>query len=60
MTPSKYPIRIRQTEISHWNQMLVKLREQTLKGLWGGGRVSWDKVTEWHGHIYTTKCKIDS
>ena len=26
----------------------------------GGGRISWDKVTEWHGHIYTTKCKIDS
>ena len=21
----------------------------------GGGRVSWDKVREWHGHIYTTK-----
>ena len=26
----------------------------------GGGRVSWDEVGEWHGHIYTTKCKIDS
>ena len=26
----------------------------------GGGRVSWDKVREWHGHIYATKCKIDS
>ena len=26
----------------------------------GRGRVSWDKVREWHGHIYTTKCKIDS
>ena len=24
------------------------------------GRVSWDLVREWHGHIYTTKCKIDS
>ena len=24
----------------------------------GGGRVSWDKVREWQGHIYTTKCKI--
>ena len=22
---------------------------------WGGGRVSWDQVSEWHGHIYTTK-----
>ena len=27
---------------------------------WGGGRVSWDEVREWHGHIYTTKCKIAS
>ena len=26
----------------------------------GRVRVSWDKVREWHGHIYTTKCKIDS
>ena len=26
----------------------------------GGGRVSRDKVREWHGHIYTTKCKTDS
>ena len=26
----------------------------------GGGRVSWDEVRECHGHIYTTKCKIDS
>ena len=25
-----------------------------------GGRVSWDKVREWHGNIYTTKCRIDS
>ena len=24
----------------------------------GGGRVNWDEVREWHGHIYTTKCKI--
>ena len=27
--------------------------------IWGGGRVSWDKVREWHGHIYTTKRKTD-
>ena len=27
---------------------------------WEVGRVSWDEVKEWHGHIYTTKCKIDS
>ena len=27
---------------------------------WGGGRVSWDEVREWHGHIYTTKSKTDS
>ena len=26
----------------------------------GGGRVSWEEVREWHGFIYTTKCKIDS
>ena len=26
----------------------------------GGGRVSWDKLRESHGHIYTTKHKIDS
>ena len=26
----------------------------------GGERVSWDKVREWHGHTYTTKCKINS
>ena len=26
----------------------------------GGGRVSWDEVREWNGHIYTAKCKIDS
>ena len=25
----------------------------------GGGRVSWYKVREWHGHIYTTKHKIE-
>ena len=27
---------------------------------WGRGRGSWDEVREWHGHIYTTKCKTDS
>ena len=26
----------------------------------GGGKVNWDEVREWRGHIYTTKCKIDS
>ena len=26
----------------------------------GGGMVSWDEVREWHGHMYTTKCKINS
>ena len=30
------------------------------KVLRGGGRVSWDEVREWHGHTYSTKCKIDS
>ena len=28
--------------------------------IWGGGGVRCDRVREWHGHIYTTKCKIDS
>ena len=28
--------------------------------IWGGGRVRCDIVREWHGHIYTTKRKIDS
>ena len=27
---------------------------------WGGGRVSWEELREWHGLIYTTKCNIDS
>ena len=26
----------------------------------GKGKVRWVEVREWHGHIYTTKCKIDS
>ena len=26
----------------------------------GAGGVSCDKVREWHGHLYTIKCKIDS
>ena len=35
--------------------------EDTGRGGAGGrGRVSWDEVREWHGHIYTTKCKVDS
>ena len=27
---------------------------------WRGGRISWDEVREWYGHVYTTKYKIDS
>ena len=27
---------------------------------WGEGRVRWEEVREWHLHIYTTKCKINS
>ena len=27
---------------------------------WGRVRVSWDKVREWHVHIYTTERKTDS
>ena len=26
---------------------------------WGGGSVGWDEVREWHGHIYTIKCRMD-
>ena len=26
----------------------------------GGGRVSWNEVRKCHGHIYTTKYKIES
>ena len=40
------------TGIKMWTQRM-DLRTR------GGGRVSWDEVREWHGHIYTTKCKID-
>ena len=39
------------------------IKTQTLRmdfRTWGGGRVSWDEVREWHELIYTTKCKIDS
>ena len=25
----------------------------------GGGGVGWEEVREWHGHIYTTKCRMD-
>ena len=51
--------------------LLVVIKIVTLSGIktqtyrmdmrtWGGGRVSWEEVREWHRHIYTTKCKIDS
>ena len=36
------------------------IKTQTENGLEDTGRGKWDKVREWHGHIYTTKCKIDS
>ena len=39
------------------------IKTQTLRmdlSMQGGGRVSHDEVGEWHGHIYITKCKIDS
>ena len=28
--------------------------------IWGAGRVSCDKARESHGHMYTTKHKVDS
>ena len=39
---------------------LIDISSCVRKGTRGGERVSWDEVREWHGHIYTTKCKIDS
>ena len=42
-------------------KMGIKMQTQRMDlRTWGGGRVSWDKVREWHGHIYTTKRKTDS
>ena len=29
-------------------------------GMWGGGGVGCGRVRECHGHIYTTKCRVDS
>ena len=37
-----------------WSYLRMELR------IWGGGGVRCDRVREYHGHIYTTKCKIDS
>ena len=43
------------------NQTGIKTQTQRMDlRTWGGGRVSWDKVREWYGHIYTTECKIYS
>ena len=36
------------------------IKTQTYRMDMGWGRVCWDEVRKWHGHIYTTKCKIDS
>ena len=38
------------------NTQMQRMDLRTLEG----GRVSWDKVREWHGSIYTSKWKIDS
>ena len=39
----------------------IKMQAQRMDlRTWGGGRVSWEEVREWHGLIYTAKCKIDS
>ena len=38
----------------------IKMQTQRMDLTQGVGRVSWDEAREWHGHIYTTKCKIDS
>ena len=43
-------------------KILNKILANRIKDLrtQGGGSISCNKVREWHGHIYTTKCKIDS
>ena len=40
----------------------IKMHADLENGLEDTGRAKGklDKVREWHGHIYTTKCKIDS
>ena len=54
--------RLNQEELENINRPITGNEIETVikNLLTGGGRVSWDKVREWHGHIYTTKCKIDS
>ena len=40
-----------------WGMAAIKMQTYRMDlRTWGGGRVSWDEVREWHGHIYTTKC----
>ena len=38
----------------------ITLEKELDLRIWGGGGVRCDRVRECHGHIYTTKCKIDS
>ena len=44
-----------------WGRTGIKTQTQRMD-FWtqGGGMVSQDKVRDWHGLKYTTKCKIDS
>ncbi len=61
-------LRLNQEEIENMKRPITSTEIETVNkdadvenGLedLGGGRVSWDEVREWHGHIYTTKCKTD-
>ena len=51
-------IRIQGGSMSYW--VVCQRRKRMDLRTRGGGRVNWDEVREWHGHRYTTKCKIDS
>ena len=41
------------------NRAWMDIREHKEKSCIKVSRL-WDEVREWHGHIYTTMCKIDS
>ena len=47
-------------ELSGKTGIMTQIYQRINLRIWRGGRVNCDKVREWHGHIYTTKRKIDS
>ena len=52
--------RLAQCFVTTWRVGIGRVGERHKEGIWGGGTVSCDKVREKHGHIYTTKRKVDS